>query len=64
LSELSSLIPASIVQTDGHESVGLEAHLMLMYNTVSDGESKSACQLKLNDEINLSKQKWVRHSTE
>jgi len=30
LSELSSLISASIVQTDGHESVGVAAHLMHM----------------------------------
>jgi len=40
LSELSSLIRAYIVQTDGHESVGVvAAHWMHMYNTVSDGES-------------------------
>ena len=56
------MIPASIVQTNGHESVGVAAHLIRMYSTVSDGAS--ACQLKLNGEINLWRQKWVRHRTE
>jgi len=63
LSELSSLIPASIVQTDGHESLDVAAHLMRMFSTVGEGDSASACQFKLNGEINLWRQKWVRQST-
>jgi len=65
LSELSFLIPASIVQTNGNESVDVAAHLMRMFSTVSDSDSTaSACKLKLNGEINLWRQKWVRHRTE
>jgi hypothetical protein len=63
LSELSTLIPASIVQTDGHESLDVAAHLMRMFSTVVEGDSASACQFKLNGEINFWRQKWVRQST-
>jgi len=40
LGELFSLIPGSILQTNGHESVGVAVHLMRMNSTVSDGEFK------------------------
>ena len=61
LSELSSLIPVSIILTNGHESVDVAAHLVRMFSTVSD--SASGCQLA-NGEINLWRQKWVRHRSE
>jgi len=57
-------LPSYRQMDTSHESVGVAAHLMRMYSTLSNGESKSICQLKLNSKINLWKQKWVCHRTE